>query len=58
MIKNIPNKYHSNLLLNTINLNHKNVFNFFYLPMDHLNNSNMGYAFINFIEAEHIKKFY
>ena len=34
MIKNIPNKYNSNLMMNTIDINHKNVYDFFYLPID------------------------
>lgn len=34
MIKNIPNKYEQDLLLQTINRRHINTYDFFYLPID------------------------
>lgn len=34
MIKNIPNKYEQDLLLQTINKNHYSTYDFFYLPID------------------------
>ena len=34
MVKNIPNKYTSNLLKEKINLRFKDKYDFFYLPMD------------------------
>lgn len=34
MIKNIPNKYNVDLMLQTINQNHNNKYDFFYLPID------------------------
>jgi hypothetical protein len=34
MIKNIPNKYTQKMLLQTINENHKDRYDFFYLPID------------------------
>ena len=34
MIKNIPNKYNIDLMLQTINKNHKDKYDFFYLPID------------------------
>lgn len=34
MIKNIPNKYDQPLLLQAINKNHQDKFDFFYLPID------------------------
>ena len=43
MIKNIPNKYHVNLLMSTIDANHKLSYDFFYLPIDSQNNCNVGY---------------
>jgi len=58
MIKNIPNKYDQPLLLQTINKNHHDKFDFFYLPIDFKNKCNVGYAFINFIDPEYIREFY
>lgn len=34
MIKNIPNKYEQDLLLQTINRRHFGTYDFFYLPID------------------------
>lgn len=34
MIKNIPNKYNQKMLLQKIDLQNKNQYNFFYLPLD------------------------
>lgn len=32
--------------------------NFLYLPIDHFNSCNVGYAFVNFIHAKFILDFY
>eukprot|EP01129_Flabellula_baltica_P003382 TRINITY_DN13155_c0_g1_i1.p1 TRINITY_DN13155_c0_g1~~TRINITY_DN13155_c0_g1_i1.p1 ORF type:complete len:410 (+),score=80.30 TRINITY_DN13155_c0_g1_i1:81-1310(+) len=58
MIKNIPNKYDQELLLEAIDQNFSRQYDFFYLPMDFKNHCNVGYAFINFISYTSIPKFY
>ena len=58
MIKNIPNKYTLTSFLNEININFKNTYDIFYLPIDYINKCNLGFAFINFVEPFHIILFY
>jgi len=49
MLRNIPNKYTQASLLQEIDeLGFAGSYNFFYLPMDVHNRSNVGYAFVNF----------
>jgi hypothetical protein len=51
MLRNIPNKYTQNTLLQEIDdLGFSGTYDFFYLPMDMHNRSNVGYAFINFMK--------
>uniref|UniRef100_A0A2K2B820 RRM domain-containing protein n=1 Tax=Populus trichocarpa TaxID=3694 RepID=A0A2K2B820_POPTR len=50
MIKNIPNKYTSKMLLAAIDERHKGTYNF--------NKCNVGYAFINMIDPRQIIPFY
>lgn len=58
MIKNIPNKYTSKMLLSTIDEHHKGTYDFIYLPIDFKNKCNVGYAFINLNDPKHIIPFH
>jgi len=59
MLRNIPNKYTQNLLMKEIDASgFTGTYDFFYLPMDVHNRSNVGYAFINFADPADAKRFY
>jgi len=53
MIRNIPNRYKQSELVNEINMNGlEGTYDFVYLPMDKSTTSNVGYAFVNFVEED------
>lgn len=58
MIKNIPNKYTSKMLLAAIDEKNQGTYNFLYLPIDFKNKCNVGYAFINMLSPDLIIPFY
>jgi hypothetical protein len=58
IIRNIPNKYTISLLLDELNRNFENKYDIVYLPQDYINNSNLGFGFINFVNHMHLILFY
>ena len=58
MIKNIPNKFNQDYILNIINQNFRGTFDVFVLPTDINKLKNFGYAFINFTSSYYIPYFY
>ena len=57
MIKNIPNKFNQEYILNIINQNFKGTFDIFVLPTDINKYKNFGYAFINFTSSYYVPYF-
>ena len=58
MIKNIPSRYSQDCLLNIINIRYTGLYDYFYLPLDAKQFTNIGYAFINFINPNYIINFF
>ena len=58
IIRNIPNRYNITLLLNELNKNCYHKYDIVYLPQDYINNSNLGFGFINFLEHMNLIMFY
>jgi hypothetical protein len=58
MLRNIPNRYMQSALLEEINeQGFRGTYDFFYLPMDVHNKTNVGYAFINFLNSADLERF-
>jgi len=58
MLRNIPSKFTQQSLLEEIDAEGFNgLYDFFYLPMDVRNKTNVGYAFVNFLEPDDMARF-
>lgn len=66
MLKNIPRSMKPNDLRNILNKEFRNLYDFFYLPLDNnvflilysKNEGHLGYAFVNFIYQDVVLRFY
>lgn len=56
-VRNIPNKYNQQMLLEEVNNRHQGTYDFFYLPIDFKNRCNVGYCFVNFLDPKYIVPF-
>ena len=57
MLRNIPNRVDQAMLKNLVDATSRGRYDFMYLRIDFANNCNVGYAFINFVDAQSIIPF-
>ncbi|OAP57072.1 hypothetical protein AYL99_09185 [Fonsecaea erecta] len=57
MLRNIPNRVDQTMLKNLLDCTSRGRYDFMYLRIDFANNCNVGYAFINFVDAQSIIPF-
>ncbi|KIW27136.1 uncharacterized protein PV07_06904 [Cladophialophora immunda] len=57
MLRNIPNRVDQPMLKNLLDVTSRGRYDFMYLRIDFANNCNVGYAFINFVDAQSIIPF-
>lgn len=58
MLRNIPNRYSREMLVERLSNGYENEFDFVYLPIDFNSKCNVGYAFINFRSPVIAQRFY
>jgi len=58
MLRNIPNKYTTKMLLAVLDRRFAKQYDYVYLPVDFVNHCNVGYAFINLRSADLRQRFY
>lgn len=57
MVRNIPNKYTRQMLVDQLNREYQGEFDFLYLPIDFKHECNVGYAFVSFRSVEVCQRF-
>ena len=60
MVRNIPNRYTREMILNELDEKKtiSGTYNFLYLPIDFQNSCNLGYAFVNMVSTQAVKQLY